>query len=669
MSVEAGAAAQPGRILAVGSVALDDIATPAFEVKSEVGGAAVHFAAGASLFAPVTVVGVVGADFPLESLDFLKERGTDLSGLAQLPGESFRWGASYSEDMNTRETTFTRLGVFEHFDPKIPAHARPAPWVFLGNIHPSLQLGVLEQTDRPQLAVCNTMNYWINTTPNLLEQVLSRVDVLLINDEEARMLSGVSSLPAAAAAILAKGPSAVVITRSEYGAALFTETGGTFVVPGYPVSHVVDPTGAGDAFAAGFVGELARSRSVRPDAMKRALAYGVALGAFACEEPGVRRAATLTTEEIEGRVREIREMTNFELRSAPLARATQAARAARFTYSDAGVDRHAARAAKKRIGVLVAGTRTDAVLSRFGGFGGRFRASTGRDLIATADGVGTKLKLAFMSGRHGTVGADLVNHCVNDILVEGAVPLVFMDYFACGRLDPDVTAQVVAGLAGACQENGCALLGGETAEMPDFYSDGEYDLAGFMVGESEFKLGGAESLREGDRLVALASSGLHTNGYSFARKVIFELAGLAVADPFPGMEAEGVSVADVLLRVHRSYLPVLRHALEQGVVKALAHVTGGGIPGNLDRSLADTLDAVVHTDTWTPPPEFAALQELSGAERSEMFQTFNMGVGMIAVVDGRHAESVRSGIESTGCEAWTCGSLVPGRGEVRLVEP
>ncbi|MCG8466763.1 MAG: phosphoribosylformylglycinamidine cyclo-ligase, partial [Gemmatimonadetes bacterium] len=253
-----------------------------------------------------------------------------------------------------------------------------------------------------------------------------------------------------------------------------------------------------------------------------------------------------------------------------------------LTYRDAGVDLEAARETKRRLAQLVDATRTEAVTSEFGAFGGRFRATPGRDLVASADGVGTKLKVAFMAGVHDTVGVDLVNHCVNDILVEGATPLVFMDYVACGTLNPDTVTEVVSGLAAACSENGCALLGGETAEMPDFYRPGEYDLAGFVVGEVAYPTVGARELASGDRLIGLASSGFHTNGYSFLRELFFQRLGLGVGDAFPGSDE---TVADVLLRPHRAYLTALAASLADERIRGLAHVTGGGIPGNLDRVL------------------------------------------------------------------------------------
>lgn len=332
-----------------------------------------------------------------------------------------------------------------------------------------------------------------------------------------------------------------------------------------------------------------------------------------------------------------------------------------LTYREAGVDLDAAARAKARLGEIVEQTRTESVAAAFGSFGGRFRTSPGRELVASVDGVGTKLKLAFMTGRHDTVGIDLVNHCVNDILTEGAVPLVFMDYFACGVLEPDTVVSIVSGLAAACRENGCALLGGETAEMPDFYPPGEYDLAGFVVGEIEYPTVTDRDIRVGDRIVGLASSGLHTNGYSFVRRLLFDRLGLAVSDPFPGTDE---TVGEVLLRPHRSYLQVLGESCAAGVVRALAHVTGGGIPGNLGRVLPETLSACVRADAWTPPPEFEFLSTESGAARGEMYRTFNMGIGMLALVSPEHETSFCRLVEGGGCEAYPCGEIVEGDGSV-----
>jgi len=333
-------------------------------------------------------------------------------------------------------------------------------------------------------------------------------------------------------------------------------------------------------------------------------------------------------------------------------------------YRDAGVDLRAAESLTKRLGALVEGTRTSDVGSDFGSFGGRFRLPGATELVASADGVGTKVLVAVRAGVHDTVGEDLVNHCVNDILAEGAEPLFFLDYFACGALDPDVAYAVIEGVARGCRANGLALLGGETAEMPGLYAAGEYDLAGFIVGRRVFDLPGRRGVAEGDRLVALPSSGLHTNGYSLARRILFDHMGLAAEDPLPGLDGE--TVAGALLRVHRSYLEPLRGVLEQGRVRALAHITGGGIPGNLSRVLPADLDAVVDPGSWEPPPLFRLLAEESRLEPGDLYETLNMGVGMIAVVRGEEERAVLDdpGVQAAG--GFPCGEIRAGSGSVRL---
>jgi phosphoribosylformylglycinamidine cyclo-ligase len=287
-------------------------------------------------------------------------------------------------------------------------------------------------------------------------------------------------------------------------------------------------------------------------------------------------------------------------------------RAGGLTYGEAGVDREVAARTKDRIAALVESTRTAGVVSRAGGFGGLFRVPAGYAkpvMVSSADGVGTKLKVAIMADRHDTVGVDLVNHCVNDILVEGARPLFFMDYIGMGRLQQHVVEDVVAGLARGCRENGCVLLGGETAEMPDFYAPGEYDLAGFIVGMvDEDARPGAHRVRAGDDIIAIASSGFHTNGYSLLRRLLFDRLGLAVTDPYPDAEA---SVADVLLRPHRSYAPALLPLIGAGSISALAHITGGGIPENLVRVLPDDIRAVVDRASWSVPPEFGRCRSMA----------------------------------------------------------
>jgi phosphoribosylformylglycinamidine cyclo-ligase len=269
-------------------------------------------------------------------------------------------------------------------------------------------------------------------------------------------------------------------------------------------------------------------------------------------------------------------------------------------YADAGVDLHRSDDVKRRIRGLVESTFTAGARGAFGGFGGMYRipAEAQRPvLVASADGVGTKLRVAIDADRHDTVGHDLVNHCVNDILVQGAVPLFFLDYFAAGVLVPEVVEAVVRGIAAGCRENGCSLIGGETAEMPGIYTPPDYDLAGFIVGSvEEDAILGADRVEDGDVIIGLASNGLHTNGYSLARRIVSERMGLGVHDPFPG---EPGSVADALLQVHRSYLPVLRPVLSR--VHGMAHITGGGLPGNVNRVLPDTVDAVIDGSSWEVP--------------------------------------------------------------------
>jgi phosphoribosylformylglycinamidine cyclo-ligase len=338
-----------------------------------------------------------------------------------------------------------------------------------------------------------------------------------------------------------------------------------------------------------------------------------------------------------------------------------------LSYGEAGVDRDVAARAKSRIAQLVESTRTDDVVSRAGGFGGLFRVPAGfREpvMVSSADGVGTKLKVAIMADRHDTVGIDLVNHCVNDILVEGAQPLFFLDYIGMGRLEQRIVESLVEGLAAGCRENDCVLLGGETAEMPDFYETGEYDLAGFIVGMvDEHDRPGAHRVAAGQALIGLASSGFHTNGYSLLRRLLFSRMKLGVHDGYPGSSE---SVADVLLRPHRSYRRSLLPLIRGGTVHALAHITGGGIPENLVRVLPDSVNAVIDRTSWTVPPEFATVQEHGSVAPDEMFLTFNMGVGMIVVTDAAEADSTVQALRDAGEDAWIIGGLEQGTGTVRL---
>jgi phosphoribosylformylglycinamidine cyclo-ligase len=334
-------------------------------------------------------------------------------------------------------------------------------------------------------------------------------------------------------------------------------------------------------------------------------------------------------------------------------------------YGSAGVDLDASNAAKNRIKKLVESTFTSGVLGGFGGFGGMFRFPSGLDrpvLVSSADGVGTKIKVAIETNRHDTIGRDLVNHCVNDILVQGALPLFFLDYVAFGKLDPRVVEAVVAGVAAGCRENGCALIGGETAEMPGLYAPPDYDLAGFIVGYVEEKrILGPQLVRLDDVLIGLPSSGLHTNGYSLARKIVKDRLKLRPNDAFPG---GGGAVADVLLAEHRSYLPALKPVLDR--VHAMAHITGGGLPGNLDRALPQSLDAVIDGSSWRTPNVFRVLMEAGAVEPAEMYRTFNMGVGMVVICGPSDVSAVVSAAAGAGVTGWILGSLKPGTGAVIL---
>jgi phosphoribosylformylglycinamidine cyclo-ligase len=337
-------------------------------------------------------------------------------------------------------------------------------------------------------------------------------------------------------------------------------------------------------------------------------------------------------------------------------------------YKASGVDIDAGNETVRRIRSLARGTFTPGVLSDIGSFGGLFRLDPDRYLdpvlVSSADGVGTKLKIAFMTGRHDTVGGDLVNHCVNDILVQGADPLFFLDYLATGRLSPVVAEQVIAGVARACRENGCALIGGETAEMPGFYADGEYDIAGFIVGVVErAKVIDGRAIGPGDVLIALPSAGLHTNGYSFARRVFFETAGMKPDTLVPAL---GTTLADALLAPHRSYLKTVRPVIARGLVKGLAHITGGGITENLPRTLPEDCGAEIDLQSWTLPPIFRLLQDHGGIARDEMLRAFNMGVGFVIVCSSRDAPLVLEIVADAGePRAFRLGVVVSGDHAVR----
>ena len=325
-------------------------------------------------------------------------------------------------------------------------------------------------------------------------------------------------------------------------------------------------------------------------------------------------------------------------------------------YAQSGVSIDAGNDAVRRIKALARGTYTSGVLGGVGSFGGLFALDPKLPdpvLVASADGVGTKLKLAFMTGVHDTIGVDLVNHCVNDILVQGATPLFFLDYLATGRLSPEVAEQIVRGIASACRENGCALLGGETAEMPGFYAEGEYDVAGFIVGVvSRSRIIDGRGIVSGDALIALPSTGLHTNGYSLARRIAFEKIGLRADSHVVEL---GGPVGAALMRAHRSYLKDIAPLLGDGVIKGMAHITGGGITENLPRVLPDGLGFSIDRNSWTVPPIFAWLQRAGGVADAEMFRAFNMGVGLIVVCD----RAAVPGLLSRLPDAWVLGGVVP----------
>ncbi len=329
-----------------------------------------------------------------------------------------------------------------------------------------------------------------------------------------------------------------------------------------------------------------------------------------------------------------------------------------ISYADAGVSIDNANRAVTKIRELARSTFNERTLTEIGSFGGMFSAAFPdmRDpiLVASADGVGTKLKLAFETGIHNTVGADLVNHCVNDILVQGARPLFFLDYFATGKLEPDVTASVVEGMAVACKENGCVLLGGETAEMPDFYPPGEYDLAGFIVGiVDKSKVIDGKSIVPGDVVLGIPSNGLQTNGYSLARKLFFEVGGYKTDTH---LDELGETVGDSLLKTHQSFLGPIGPLLDGGLIKGLVHITGGGFLENIPRILPDGVSVEINRGSWPELPIFGVMQKLGNVADHEMFRTFNMGVGMIVVCAAEAKDTLRTGLG----ECFEIGVVVSG---------
>jgi phosphoribosylformylglycinamidine cyclo-ligase len=330
-------------------------------------------------------------------------------------------------------------------------------------------------------------------------------------------------------------------------------------------------------------------------------------------------------------------------------------------YRDAGVDIDEADRAVSRIKTLARSTFSKKVLTGIGSFGAAYHLGGWKDpvLISSADGVGTKLKVAFLMDKHDTVGEDLVNHCVNDIMVQGAEPLFFLDYFATGKLEATVTAEVIEGVARGCKSNGCALIGGETAEMPGLYADGEYDIAGFIVGAVERKqLLTGSAIRAGDVLLGLPSTGLHTNGYSMARKLFFEVAGMTVRTCVPEL---GCTVGEELLKVHRSYAKPIRALRKAGILKGAAHITGGGITENTPRMLAKGLAVEINSDAWTVPPVFELMRRIGDVPMDDWRRTFNLGIGMILAVSARNATRAESALKRAKEDFVRIGTVVTAR--------
>jgi phosphoribosylformylglycinamidine cyclo-ligase len=350
-------------------------------------------------------------------------------------------------------------------------------------------------------------------------------------------------------------------------------------------------------------------------------------------------------------------------------------------YAAAGVDIDLGNRVKATLPQLLAATHRREVLGKVGGFGGLFALDVKKYrqpiLVSSVDGVGTKLKIAFAMDRHDTIGADLVNHCVNDIAVLGAEPLFFLDYLGTGRLEPHVFTEIIKGFARACAANHCALIGGETAQMPGFYQPGEYDVSGTIVGvvEKSKMLNGQKTVRRGDEVIGIASSGLHTNGYSLGRKIFFEQLGLKPGSRVPGLKG---TLGEELLKEHISYGPLVQKLLTRYnsppatrpaalPIKAFAHITGGGFVDNIPRVLPKSLDVVIRKGSWELPPIFRILAEKGGVPDAELYQVFNMGIGMVAIVSADRAPAVLKTIQTQGHDAWLIGEVVKGRGETRVI--
>jgi phosphoribosylformylglycinamidine cyclo-ligase len=338
------------------------------------------------------------------------------------------------------------------------------------------------------------------------------------------------------------------------------------------------------------------------------------------------------------------------------------------TYSDAGVDIDAATRATERIKELARATFNQRTLSEIGSFGGMFDGAfpnmTQPVLVASADGVGTKLKIAFATGVHNTVGCDLVNHCVNDILVQGARPLFFLDYIATGKLSTDIVSSVIEGIAQGCRDNGCVLLGGETAEMPGFYKDGEYDIAGFIVGVVDRdRIINGKTIGPGDTVLALPSVGLHTNGYSLARKLLFEVAGYG---PQTMLEGVQMPVSEALLQPHLSYLRPLEGLLDLNIIKGLAHITGGGLIDNIPRILPEGTAVKIRKASWPVLPVFELMREIGNVSESEMYRTFNMGVGMVILCSPTNAAAIEAHLKDQGAACYEIGRVLTGNRDVTI---
>jgi phosphoribosylformylglycinamidine cyclo-ligase len=342
----------------------------------------------------------------------------------------------------------------------------------------------------------------------------------------------------------------------------------------------------------------------------------------------------------------------------------------RATYKEAGVDIEAGNQFVQKIKPLVKATFRPEVMTEIGGFGGLFSLNSAKYknpvLVSGTDGVGTKLKLAFLADKHDTVGIDLVAMCVNDIIVQGAEPLFFLDYLATGQLDPDKAAQIVAGIAEGCKQAGCALIGGETAEMPGFYSDGEYDMAGFTVGVVERdQIIDGSSITVGNKLIGIASSGLHSNGYSLARRVIFDRMGLDIHDQLPGL---GSTVAETLLTPTRIYVRAVLNLLKDFRINGIAHITGGGLTDNVPRILPKLCKASFRLDSWQRLPLFNLLQEAGKVEQCEMYRTFNMGIGMVLAVAEADVDDILARLQGLNETAWLVGEVQTRREDEEQVE-